>query len=66
MIPHRHFVTSPTKRGKTRGRLCPKCRGGSHVIAVVHATFESRRRRECLICGYRWTTRERDDDEKGH
>jgi transcriptional regulator NrdR family protein len=51
------------ERGETQGRRCRKCGAGSRVIDVDHRTLESRRRRECKECGYRWTTRERDDDD---
>lgn len=45
------------------GRPCPRCRSRSRVLEVRHYedTDTTRRRRECLSCRYRWTTREIDD-----
>ena len=43
---------------------CPKCWGNNDVVttsrsAGVNGPWDyTRRRRECLTCGYRWTTRE--------
>lgn len=41
-------------------RLCPKCNSKTYVIdtRVIGKTGEVRRRKSCLICGYRYSTRE--------
>jgi transcriptional regulator NrdR family protein len=47
-------------------RFC-RCGGASRVIDVCDSGETARRRRECIVCGHRWTTRERlDDDEMTH
>lgn len=51
---------SSVKPERTSGRQCP-CGGYSKVINVRHNQHETRRRRACRTCGFRWTTRERDD-----
>lgn len=38
---------------------CPKCAKPSEVVKVYQLTTEARRRRECLTCGFRFTTSER-------
>jgi transcriptional regulator NrdR family protein len=46
---------------RTLGRRCPKCQGDSRVIDVRHEADATYRRRACVECEYRWTTRERDE-----
>ncbi len=44
---------------------CPKCGGGDTRVAdsrMQEATNAIKRRRECLLCGYRFTTFERCED----
>ena len=48
---------------KTSGRPCRKCGGNSRVIDVDVRIELTYRRRRCVDCGRRWTTRELDDDE---
>jgi transcriptional repressor NrdR len=38
---------------------CPECKSKTRVIDARPSTGNFRRRRECLSCGYRFTTRER-------
>ena len=38
---------------------CPKCAKPSEVVKVYQLPAEARRRRECLTCGFRFTTSER-------
>jgi len=35
--------------------ICPKCQAGNHRVTDKRG---QRRRRECRVCGYRWTTME--------
>jgi len=37
---------------------CPQCQGDSRVVETRPARHHVRRRRECVVCGYRWTTKE--------
>jgi len=39
-------------------RLCPECGAGSRVIETRPASMGTRRRRVCVECGHRWSTRE--------
>ena len=38
---------------------CPKCRGSSEVLKVYQFETEARRRRECVKCGFRFSTSEK-------
>lgn len=38
---------------------CPKCLRPSEVVKVYQFTAEARRRRQCTVCGFRFTTSER-------
>jgi transcriptional regulator NrdR family protein len=38
---------------------CPKCAKASEVVKVYQFPTEARRRRECMTCGFRFTTSER-------
>lgn len=38
---------------------CPKCAKPSEVVKVYQFPTEARRRRECLTCGFRFTTAEK-------
>jgi Zn ribbon nucleic-acid-binding protein len=38
---------------------CPKCSKPSEVVKVYQFTAEARRRRECVTCGFRFTTSEK-------
>lgn len=38
---------------------CPKCGKPSEVVKVYQFTAEARRRRECVTCGFRFTTSEK-------
>jgi transcriptional repressor NrdR len=43
---------------------CPKCQDEHpFVINSRHKTYGLRRRRECLVCGYRYSTVEIDVDQ---
>lgn len=45
--------------------ICPKCRQSNSQVINTRECFESiRRRRECLVCGYRFTTFERTETPK--
>jgi hypothetical protein len=44
------------------GRPCPQCRGQSRVVDVRHHDQHTKRRRECVVCRYRWNTREIDEE----
>ena len=37
---------------------CPKCRQDSRVVDSRPEAMSRMRRRECLVCGYRWKTYE--------
>lgn len=38
---------------------CPKCSRSSEVVKVYQFDTEARRRRECTVCGFRFSTTER-------
>lgn len=38
---------------------CPKCAKTSEVVKVYQFATEARRRRECTVCGFRFSTTER-------
>lgn len=38
---------------------CPKCRRPSEVVKVYQFETEARRRRECTVCGFRFTSSEK-------
>jgi transcriptional regulator NrdR family protein len=38
--------------------VCPKCHTDSRVINTRAGTMSRKRRRECLLCAYRWNTYE--------
>ena len=39
--------------------ICPKCSGKTKVVDTRALAGNSRRRRECLACGYRFSTEEK-------
>lgn len=53
----------PRERERSELRIsageCMRCHGDSRVIDTNDAPGSIRRRRQCLECGWRWTTYER-------
>lgn len=64
----RYVALRGSDDGAGRGRPCPKCRGRSRVLDTRHndMTDVTRRRRECIECRHRWSTREIDEKNIPH
>ena len=39
-------------------KYCPKCGGDSYIVDGRNKKYGYRRRRECELCGFRWSTLE--------
>ena len=50
--------STPVREAEIPAAECRLCHGNSKVIDTASTPGPIRRRRECLSCGHRWTTKE--------